>query len=296
MLSAALRDGSAHRRTTFELFARRLPDGRRYGVVAGTGRFLEALPQFRFDDAALAIAGRTSSTRRPWTSSATSGSAATSTATPKASCTSRTRPCCRCAGSFAECVLLETLALSIFNHDTAIASAAARMVSAAEGRTADRDGLAAHPRAGRGRRRPGRLPRRLRRLIQPGGQPQLRRSGAGHQRACVHHAAHRRRRPRRARRVPRAGRRAGRRHHAAGRHLRRHHRHRQRGGGRRDRASARCASTPATWACWPARPAHNSTAWAPPGPRSWCRATSTSTRSPRCAPNPSTATASAPRW
>ncbi len=37
-------------------------------------------------------------------------------------------------GSFAECVVLETLALSIFNHDTAIASAAARMVSAAEGR------------------------------------------------------------------------------------------------------------------------------------------------------------------
>ena len=31
--------------------------------------------------------------------------------------------------------MLETLALSILNHDTAIASAAARMVSAAEGRT-----------------------------------------------------------------------------------------------------------------------------------------------------------------
>jgi nicotinate phosphoribosyltransferase len=31
MLAAALRDGSAHRRTTFEVFARRLPEGRRYG-------------------------------------------------------------------------------------------------------------------------------------------------------------------------------------------------------------------------------------------------------------------------
>ena len=50
MLAAALRDGTANRRTTFELFARRLPDGRRYGVVAGTGRLLEALPQFRFGD------------------------------------------------------------------------------------------------------------------------------------------------------------------------------------------------------------------------------------------------------
>jgi nicotinate phosphoribosyltransferase len=52
MLSAALRDGTAHRRSVFELFARRLPDGRRYGVVAGTGRFLEALSDFRFDDVA----------------------------------------------------------------------------------------------------------------------------------------------------------------------------------------------------------------------------------------------------
>ena len=42
MLSAALRDGTAGRRTTFEVFARRLPEGRRYGVVAGTGRFLDA--------------------------------------------------------------------------------------------------------------------------------------------------------------------------------------------------------------------------------------------------------------
>ena len=52
MLSAALRAGTAHRRCTFELFARKLPDGRRYGVVAGTGRFLEALSDFRFDDTA----------------------------------------------------------------------------------------------------------------------------------------------------------------------------------------------------------------------------------------------------
>src|SRR6201997_389414 len=53
MLSAALRDGTAGRRTTFELFARRLPDGRRYGVVAGTGRLLEALASFEFDESAL---------------------------------------------------------------------------------------------------------------------------------------------------------------------------------------------------------------------------------------------------
>ncbi len=53
MLQAALRSGSAHRRSVFEVFARRLPQGRRYGVVAGTGRLLDALERFRFDDAAL---------------------------------------------------------------------------------------------------------------------------------------------------------------------------------------------------------------------------------------------------
>jgi nicotinate phosphoribosyltransferase len=38
------------------------------------------------------------------------------------------------SGTFAECVLLETLALSVLNHDCAIAAAAARMVTAARGR------------------------------------------------------------------------------------------------------------------------------------------------------------------
>src|SRR5579875_1399573 len=49
MLGAALRDGTGQRRCTFEVFARRLPDGRRYGVVGGTGRLLDAVEAFRFD-------------------------------------------------------------------------------------------------------------------------------------------------------------------------------------------------------------------------------------------------------
>ena len=54
MLEAALRSGAASRRCVFEVFARRLPDGRRYGVLAGTGRLLEAIERFRFGDAELA--------------------------------------------------------------------------------------------------------------------------------------------------------------------------------------------------------------------------------------------------
>lgn len=42
-------------------------------------------------------------------------------------------PILRVEGSFAECVLLETMVLSILNHDSAIAAAASRMSSAAAG-------------------------------------------------------------------------------------------------------------------------------------------------------------------
>ena len=133
MLAAALRDGTAAHRTTFEVFARRLPDGRRYGVLAGTGRFLEALLQFRFDDAALASLAEfldpvTLNHLRDFRFRGdVDGYAEGELYFPGS-------PVLSVTGSFAECVLLETLALSIFNHDTAVASAAARMVSAADER------------------------------------------------------------------------------------------------------------------------------------------------------------------
>lgn len=133
MLAAALRDGSANRRTTFELFARRLPEGRRYGVVAGTGRLLEALPQFTFDDEACQSLGQfldpdTLRYLRDFRFGGDiDGYAEGELYFPGS-------PVLSVSGTFAECVVLETLALSIFNHDTAIASAAARMVSAARGR------------------------------------------------------------------------------------------------------------------------------------------------------------------
>ncbi|MFC5336701.1 nicotinate phosphoribosyltransferase [Mycobacterium branderi] len=133
MLAAALRDGTVARRSTFELFARRLPDGRRYGVVAGTGRFLEALPHFRFDDAALTSLAEfldddTLEYLRGFQFRGdVDGYAEGELYFPGS-------PVLSVHGSFAECIVLETLALSIFNHDSAIASAAARMVSAAADR------------------------------------------------------------------------------------------------------------------------------------------------------------------
>jgi len=133
MLAAALRDGSARRRTSFELFARRLPEGRRYGVVAGTARFVEALGQFRFDDTALAalegfLNGETLAYLADYRFRGDiDGYAEGELYFPGS-------PVLSVHGTFGECVVLETLVLSILNHDTAIASAATRMVSAAEDR------------------------------------------------------------------------------------------------------------------------------------------------------------------
>jgi nicotinate phosphoribosyltransferase len=130
MLAAALHDGSAYRRTTFEIFARRLPEGRRYGVVAGTARFVEALAQFIFDDTALAsledfLDRETLAYLAKYRFRGdVDGYAEGELYFPGS-------PVLSVHGTFGECVVLETLALSIFNHDTAIASAAARMVSVA---------------------------------------------------------------------------------------------------------------------------------------------------------------------
>jgi nicotinate phosphoribosyltransferase len=130
MLAAALRDGAAGRRTTFELFARRLPEGRRYGVVAGTGRLLELLPQFRFDDdACLLLAQFLDPDTLRYLRDFRFGGDIDGYAEGELYFPGS--PVLSVRGSFAECVVLETLALSIFNHDTAIASAAARMASAA---------------------------------------------------------------------------------------------------------------------------------------------------------------------
>ncbi len=135
MLTAALRSGAAGRRAVFEVFARALPHGRRYGVVAGTGRFLDALEQFTFgpaelaflrdggivDEAALRYLADYRFTGDIW-------------GYGEGDCYFPGSPILVVEAPFAQAVVLETLALSILNHDSAIASAASRMVTAADGR------------------------------------------------------------------------------------------------------------------------------------------------------------------
>jgi nicotinate phosphoribosyltransferase len=135
MLQAALASDTAGRRAVFEVFARQLPAGRRYGVVGGIGRLLDALEAFRFDPPALEFltsGGIVDKATATWLESYRFsgdiwGYAEGDLYFPGS-------PIHVVEGSFAEAVLLETLTLSILNHDSAIASAASRMVHAAAGR------------------------------------------------------------------------------------------------------------------------------------------------------------------
>ncbi|SCX61150.1 nicotinate phosphoribosyltransferase [Klenkia marina] len=135
MLAAALADGTADRDCTFEVFARRLPHGRRYGVLAGTGRLLETLADFRFGDAELA-ALREQGLTDPALLDRLAGFAFTGDVDGYAEgdVYFPGSPVLSVRAPFGQAVLLETLVLSVLNHDSAIASAAARMVGAAGGR------------------------------------------------------------------------------------------------------------------------------------------------------------------
>lgn len=135
MLQAALKAGTAERRSVFEVFTRRLPEGRRYGVVAGTGRVLDAVENFRFDAGVLGFLREQHIVDEPtlqWLSGYRfSGDI---WGYPEGEVYFPGSPIIRVEGTFAECVLLETVILSILNHDSAIAAAASRMSAAAGGR------------------------------------------------------------------------------------------------------------------------------------------------------------------
>ena len=135
MVQAALHSGAASRRAVFEVFARHLPHGRRYGVVAGTGRLLDAIERFRFgpaeieflrdsrivDETTLSYLASYRFDGNVW------GYAEGDVYFPGS-------PILVVEGTFAEAVLLETIVLSVLNHDSAVASGASRMVTAAAGR------------------------------------------------------------------------------------------------------------------------------------------------------------------
>ena len=129
MLQASISDGTAHRECAFEVFARRLPNERRYGVVAGTERVLRAVQDFVFTEQQLQwldfLDEPTIDYLRNYRfRGQIDGYREGSLYFPYS-------PLLTVRGTFAECVVLETVILSIMNADSAVASAAARMVTAA---------------------------------------------------------------------------------------------------------------------------------------------------------------------
>lgn len=136
MVASALQSGVAHRRAVFEVFARRLPSNRAYGVVAGIDRVLDAVSRFQFDDptvqhlldTGVVAEGEMADWLRAYRFSGDiAGYAEGELFFPYS-------PVLTVTGTFAECVVLETVMLSVLNHDCAVASAAARMADAAGGR------------------------------------------------------------------------------------------------------------------------------------------------------------------
>lgn len=132
MLEAALTGGLAQRRAVFEVFARRLPPGRRFGVVAGQGRLAGLLADLRYDAAALASLDFLDDTTRAWLRDRPLDLEITAYAEGETYAPGS--PVLTVTGCFGEGLLLETMVLSVLNHDSAVASAAARMVLAAQGR------------------------------------------------------------------------------------------------------------------------------------------------------------------
>ncbi|KGJ72425.1 nicotinate phosphoribosyltransferase [Cryobacterium roopkundense] len=135
MVDAAINSGRANLECMFEAFARRLPTGRRYGIVGGTGRLLELIRQFRFGDAELTWLEDNAVVRRPTLDFLADYSFTGSIwGYREGDAYFPGSPLLQVESSFAEGVVLETIILSVLNYDTSVASAAARMVSVSLGR------------------------------------------------------------------------------------------------------------------------------------------------------------------
>lgn len=134
MIDAALHSGAADRRAVFEVFTRGLPPGRRYGVVAGTQRIVDSIEEFRFvpDQIDYLRGIGVSHEALKWLASYRFEGDVFGY--PEGEIYGAWSPILTVEATFAEAVVLETMILSIFNHDAAVAAAASRMVSAAQGR------------------------------------------------------------------------------------------------------------------------------------------------------------------
>lgn len=139
MLSSLVEEDRADVHAVCELFARRLPKGRRFALQAGLGRVLDALQHYTVtseDIEALEDLHLITPKTAGWLSERMDGPffRGTMRAYREGDLYHPYSPLVQVEGSLGEALLLETFLLSVYNHDSAVASAAARMVLASGGR------------------------------------------------------------------------------------------------------------------------------------------------------------------
>ncbi len=138
MALAHFREGRTRERATFELFVRRLPHHRGYLVVCGLETCLNFLQRVRFDAEAVAyLRSLPVFATAPddfWRYLADFRFTADVWAVPEGTIAFAGEPLLRVAGPLIEAQLVETFLLTAVNHQTAIATKAARIVGAAAAR------------------------------------------------------------------------------------------------------------------------------------------------------------------
>lgn len=135
MVQAALHSGKASRPCVFEVFSRSLPAGRRFGVLAGIDRVLDAVKDFTFDQEQLDfLASQQVVNSQTIDFLANYRFRGDIRGYREGEIYFPHSPVLTVEGSFADAVLLETVILSILNFDSAVASAGARMRAAAGSR------------------------------------------------------------------------------------------------------------------------------------------------------------------
>lgn len=133
MLEGFIKAGIVDRKAQFELFSRKLPQGRNYGVVAGTARAIESILQYRFSTTDLDYLSDylNEDTIQYLEHYAFTGSVV---GYQEGDFWFPYSPVLTINATLGEATILETLLLSIFNYDSAVASAASHTVQAAKGK------------------------------------------------------------------------------------------------------------------------------------------------------------------
>jgi len=135
MLNAAVADGTANKLAVFEVFTRNLPAQRRYHVTCGTSRLIDAITSLRYTPADIRILrsnGLLTDAAADWL--ANWSFTGDIDGYREGELFYQHSPILTVTARFGDAILLETLILSILNHDSTIASAASHMVAAAAGR------------------------------------------------------------------------------------------------------------------------------------------------------------------